>query len=498
MEAWRTQPDYSLMGLQERAKSTIITPGSAAPGEQWIQACTDAMRSRLHLAHTQYAAWSQAAALFADLDRMGATTAPAVLKILKKDNTMLGRLVAVLCAVIELGRWQQGKLPQVLTSSEYLRPYFHRTRDQTGISKVYTNNDFATRAKMPVESIECLLAHWLRLGGQKYGGAPLLAELHKRTLDPMEAAKLTAEALETIANLVEEATRTGGSKTWESQCTAILPQKLKPDESINLMKIRFPSFAQYERLYRQQSLTWLSVIWKLECRDLLRMLLETDVWRVEHYDFMWFTLDTLLWEGASRLERKPGRLGKLYELISPDAKQRPLATRHYWDEVLKSLEEQTVDERRKREEEELRASYVQEIPTATPQESIAKAPERSEEQLKPKTRKRRKGKGDQAHPDLTSAPTEAATEPQATPSNAPVRQDVPDILPKGWKLGRKTVDIFNRLLDPKEKSGQIRWADFETAMQQIGFNVVQTEGSSVRFDPPAIRARPITFHRIQP
>lgn len=31
---------------------------------------------------------------------------------------------------------------------------------------------------------------------------------------------------------------------------------------------------------------------------------------------------------------------------------------------------------------------------------------------------------------------------------------------------------------------------------RIGFEVTQTAGSSVRFDPPAKRARPITFHRV--
>jgi hypothetical protein len=34
------------------------------------------------------------------------------------------------------------------------------------------------------------------------------------------------------------------------------------------------------------------------------------------------------------------------------------------------------------------------------------------------------------------------------------------------------------------------------AMRRIGFDIVQTAGSSVRFDPPAQTARPITFHRV--
>lgn len=38
---------------------------------------------------------------------------------------------------------------------------------------------------------------------------------------------------------------------------------------------------------------------------------------------------------------------------------------------------------------------------------------------------------------------------------------------------------------------------FPQAMKRIGFLVCQTAGSSVRFDPPAKTARPITFHRVR-
>ncbi|KAG8948945.1 hypothetical protein FRC04_009146 [Tulasnella sp. 424] len=520
MEAWRTQPGFFIEGLRERAKSTICTPGDAAPGDEWGQACMDAMRSRLHLAHTQYAAWSQAASLFEDFDRMGATTAPAVLKVIKKDGHMLGRLVAVICATKELGRWQDGKLPQVLTSSEYLRPFFHRTRDKTGLSRIYTNDTYASRADMKTGTIELFLANWLTIGGHGSGGATLLAALRELTLDPREAAKVTSEALDTIgdfgpvtefenafeystfaaelSNLVEEANRTGMSKTWESLCLAIPPRKFSSE--VDWIRTRCPSFAEYERLYRHQSLTWLSVIWQIEFRDGLKMLLDTDQLGMEHYDGMWFTLDMFLWEQAKLLERTSGSVARLYGLIAPDDKNRPLAMRNFVDDVLRFVEEVTANERRRIEEEELRASFVQSIPTATPQESTAKAPQRGAEEPQIKVRKRRKGKAASAQPEANPTTT-GISEPHAVPNAVEKKtenRNLPDFLPMGWKLSRKTVDIFHRLLDPKEKSGQMRWADFETAMQQIGFDVIQTEGSSVRFDPPAKRARSITFHRPHP
>ncbi|KAG8909947.1 hypothetical protein FRC01_006632, partial [Tulasnella sp. 417] len=481
MEAWRTQPNFFFDGLRERARSTIITPGDAAPGEEWSQACMDAMRSRLHLAQTQYAAWSQAARLFEDFDQMGATTASAALNVIKRDSYMLGRLVGLLCAISELERWQTGKLPQVLTSSEYLRPFFHRTRDQNGISKIYTNDAHARRANMRTNSIELFLANWRQIGGQALAGPALLAELRKLTVH--EAAKVTSEALQTIgdlapasefgdafrnstfatelAKLVEEANRTGVSKTWESLCLAIPPRKF--NGRLDSISVRYTSFAEYERSYRRQSLTWLGVIWQLDCRDAFKVLLETDQWGVQHYDWMWYTMDNILWEEAKRLERAPGSVARLYGLIAPDDKNRPLATKSFMDEVLRFVDEVTASEKRREQDEMLRASFVQHIPTATHQDSVAKGPERNPEEPKVKVRKRRKGKQGLTQPEETLVGTEPF-EPQGGPSaetkNA-AETTVPDLLPMEWKLGRKTVDILHRLLDPKEKSGQMRWAEFE-------------------------------------
>ncbi|KDQ06214.1 hypothetical protein BOTBODRAFT_263838 [Botryobasidium botryosum FD-172 SS1] len=58
--------------------------------------------------------------------------------------------------------------------------------------------------------------------------------------------------------------------------------------------------------------------------------------------------------------------------------------------------------------------------------------------------------------------------------------------------------MFHRLFGGEEKTSQIRWSDFEKFISQLGFDVVEAEGSSVRFDPPVQNARPITFHRPHP
>ncbi|KAJ7067760.1 hypothetical protein B0H15DRAFT_762473, partial [Mycena belliarum] len=82
---------------------------------------------------------------------------------------------------------------------------------------------------------------------------------------------------------------------------------------------------------------------------------------------------------------------------------------------------------------------------------------------------------------------------------------LPDVLPKEFRLGKKNTqgklmnspdsrdDADSEDVVPKKR--KVRWAEFERAMRLIGLGVFQTAGSSVRFDPPAKSAHPITFHR---
>lgn len=160
---------------------------------------------------------------------------------------------------------------------------------------------------------------------------------------------------------------------------------------------------------------------------------------------MWFTLDKILWEQATLLERTSGSVARLYGLIAPD-ENRPLATRSFLDDVLRLVDEVTAKERRRQEDEELRASFVQNIPTATPQESVARGPERAVEEPKVKVRKRRKGKQDSTQPEATSAETKPPepSEGSSTATKKVAETTVPDVLPMEWKLGHRTVDVRDR------------------------------------------------------
>lgn len=167
MEVWRTQPDVFLHDILERAASTILSP-KIPPEMQHPQACLNAMRYRLQIIQVgsllvpssyvntvptsalqlQFAAWSKAVAFFRECDKLGLSGPTAVLRACKDDNTLMGRLVTMVCYVTEraytmlatyanrspisphtlVKMWLMPKLPQVLTSGENLRPYFLRTR----------------------------------------------------------------------------------------------------------------------------------------------------------------------------------------------------------------------------------------------------------------------------------------------------------------------------------------------------------------------------------
>ncbi|KAF7323321.1 hypothetical protein HMN09_00112900 [Mycena chlorophos] len=90
----------------------------------------------------------------------------------------------------------------------------------------------------------------------------------------------------------------------------------------------------------------------------------------------------------------------------------------------------------------------------------------------------------------------------------PGEEELSDVLPTQFKLGKKVVKVFHRILTQHEstmqsdttKSSQVlRWPDFEKAMKRIGFTTTHTRlGTSVRFDAPAKGERPIAFNRPSP
>lgn len=66
--------------------------------------------------------------LFDELDQRDLKTTAAITAAYKSDDAFLGRIVNVALWTKELSRWYSGKIRQVITSSDRLRPYFVRER----------------------------------------------------------------------------------------------------------------------------------------------------------------------------------------------------------------------------------------------------------------------------------------------------------------------------------------------------------------------------------
>ncbi|KDQ06213.1 hypothetical protein BOTBODRAFT_49496 [Botryobasidium botryosum FD-172 SS1] len=408
MEVWRTQPDMFFGGLLERAASTIISPGLAKEFHA-SQARMDAMRSRLHISHVcqlphphsrfeapttvllttdnqiQYAAWSQASSFFEDVEKMGLKTPSAVISAFKKDNDFLGRII-----------------PQVLTSSEYLRPFFIRYRDEEGVAIVQTDHSNPKRATLKDTTIEWLLTDLYRDGFPNITAASLLRILWPVLQKHTEAEKVSAEAFDTIGDFaivceffdsflestfgeelrdaVAQAIHSGASKAWFPRLSVFPRSKL---ESVPVLNTDV--FGELDSIVGSQSNTWLGVVFSLDARVAIDALLDTRAF-VPYYDHFWLSVDQALWDAAKDLELTAGSLANLFGLFDPNDPDRPLFS-------LKFLRDISQEEEGKPKSAPAPAAasepFVSPFPIATPQDSVARAPPRSAD--KPKGKKKSRG-----------------------------------------------------------------------------------------------------------
>lgn len=66
--------------------------------------------------------------MFEEFDRRNLHNTAAIIKVMSSDDGFLGRIVGVALWANELNRQYAGKMTQVITASDYLKPFFIRTR----------------------------------------------------------------------------------------------------------------------------------------------------------------------------------------------------------------------------------------------------------------------------------------------------------------------------------------------------------------------------------
>lgn len=144
------------------------------------------------------------------------------------------------------------------------------------------------------------------------------------------------------------------------------------------------------------------------------------------YDQFWLDIDATLWELASGLERAPGSMKECFGLYGPEDK-RPTCTEEFLGQHVRQEEERLAQEAAA----VAPTAYVSNIPVATHQDSIAKAPARTPGEKKPKVKKRKEG----------AVPAGAGQLGEVVQDEVPDDRKLPEVLADGWKLSKRKCDV---------------------------------------------------------
>lgn len=194
-------------------------------------------------------------------------------------------------------------------------------------------------------------------------------------------------------------------------------------------------FGSVESFVKVRALAWLSVCFAIDAKLAVTLMVTTDTWGWMEYDILWRTVDQILWQEAKSPECAPGRLAKLFGLFDPQDKNRPTAGEAFLRELSRLID---VADELFRPETVPDQPFVSSIPVATPQDSVAKAPERGsfEPKVKVKKKKAKSGQSTEYPP-----PPPPQAQPVEVPEGDEPDENLPELLPKNWKLNKRTVDV---------------------------------------------------------
>ncbi|KZV62137.1 hypothetical protein PENSPDRAFT_758923 [Peniophora sp. CONT] len=528
----------------------VVKIGENAPDYLWIRTSEDAWRAITNLQHLAHSAWSQAASLFEDLAEQGITTPRSLERAYKKDVDLVWRLLRTFTAVVELDRQMNGHVDQTVTWSEYYRPWFKRYRSQDGRSHIEVDKD-AVKARPPADELDEAVLKCCINGPND---SPMILFWTQLKLATKRDAKgvgqrFSAAAYEMLGDysVVQEffvnVYDSPWGRTFHAHASSVLSASSNAQilSRLSFMQLGAESPTPVRPRYKygrassvsdDQCDRWIdarqgdAIYFGPEFGDGSFTL--TNFWTKNPalFDPLLLRIDTKLWGLAHKLDR-PGQAGavaRLYGLLDPKDPNRLTFAKRREKKLLEQSPPQTTPA-------PAASLYESSIPIAIPgvkDEAAVSghqytAEAESEGAVKSKKKKKKKGKTTGNEPDadasvdgITSslektrvvqetAPPAAEQQPQTVNLD-----DVPNTLPSKFVLPRKMAKIIHRLLDGRydddfdkqdadaPAKGEVRWQDFEKVMRRIGFQVVQTAGSSVRFDPPAKTARPISFHRPHP
>ncbi|KAJ7494460.1 hypothetical protein B0H11DRAFT_1802789 [Mycena galericulata] len=530
-EIWHTDIKGFLDGMLARAPTTLINPEiKVGTPEERIYRLDYAFRAGLHAVTLSYMTWGHAVDLFEEFDRRGLTTTSAIERAYKQDSALMWNLVACLCKISYLAGHLWERFTEIMSWSEYYRPYFKRYRTLGGSSRVEINRAYIKQRGGYATLLDNVIIEAIDTDAISPGHSAFFDNVMKcLNENPAEANKFSNEAYEEMGDnaIVKEFKAqmydsAFGQRLME-YATAKDPQCLKDPTFLPSTTFIDPSKIQWvgrnsndwayaRTISRSVGSTWLATTNRMSMADFFIRCIPGRPEKLPFiFDSVWRLIDTTLWEFSKALDRRGdlGTVARKFGLFDPADPERPSCMRALLKQSGAYMTERMrLSSAPGRAGEPSGSSTQHSIPSAAPGQGLTTAVSghayaTGTKDLRPKEKVKTKGAAVSEKVDDGKFDDQEDSEEE--------EENLPDFLPKDFKLGKKLLKVFHRILEapdfPTEtndasvqapRKGQIRWAEFERAMKRIGFGVSQTAGSSVRFDPPAKTARPITFHQPHP
>ncbi|KAJ7160634.1 hypothetical protein C8R43DRAFT_993497 [Mycena crocata] len=501
-ELWHTSPQAFFDELLQRGKTTILSPDVLAkPDKNWVRLhkIDDAFRGRVYSLTLAHMVWLHASELLEDLFNRGLTTSSQIEREYKKDRQLMLRLVACYLKVEGLALHLWSNMTQVITASPNIAPCVIRRRTADGAPEIERNKSPAGRTAYAVLNDLERFTVDIIMKNTRLPDTLCDAWMKELALDSRAADRFDSGTFELIGEMAVvyeflgqmeyspfgagliECSNTLQATDADLWAALMLPMK-RPAAFKQVNKCSGWG-APYLTMVAVRD-TWRNVCWRLNMQGmqgpngLLARIDRRDYLDPVSFDEVWAMYDgVLLTHLAPRTQPGVGQLralGRHFGLYMLDDPTRPTCVKVLQDQWIKRSVELAAEAKARRDAA-TRIQVAHPVPVAT------------------------------SHTVAQSGHAYLAEVESANKS-----EEVPEYLPPEFKLGKKVLKVFHRILAEDDavvgveddasaqKKGQIRWDAFEKAMKRIGFGICQTAGSSVRFDPPAKSARPITFHRPHP
>ncbi|KAJ7776068.1 hypothetical protein DFH07DRAFT_912106 [Mycena maculata] len=520
-EGWHTSPERFFDEIHQRGITTILSPQILAdPDKDWVRRhkFDDAFRGRVYSLTMAHMVWLHASELLEELFSKGLTTSAEIEREYKKDRQLMMRLIACYVKIEGLSLHLWSNMGQVLSNSENIAPCLIRRRGAVdGMADISMNNSPAGKTcfsllndleqyivrviveqqRFPMEICEKLMKFLV--------GDPHAADrFDSGTFDILGEFLTVHEFLQQMElstfgkNLM--ACSLGLEGTESDLLDALCPMKPRAVQPKSRHRSRWG--APYITMVEVRD-TWRDIAWRLNMQGtqgssgLLARIERMDYLPPAMFDDMWHVYDLCLWVHSAP-KALPGQhraLARHFGLYEVSDSTRPTCT----GVLLREMVERTRDLRLREEAPRHAAAAARaQVPDPVVVVTVAQSGHAylADEEITPREKvKTRKHVRDEA-PEMSTIKAEGNE-----------GDILPEFLPLGYKLGKKAMKVFHRILEDDRnadettsdlKKGQIRWDRLTMfqAMKRIGFGVCQTAGSTVRFDPPAKNARPITFHRV--